>query len=279
MDPSAPFQPRPSELRGSVGPGRICLAQLRIQALGRAERVVVGPELAVQPEPAVLVSGHRPEVVGELVPGLEVLSLAGVDLPKLPVPLIQVALELLLAARVACLPVTPGPHVGHRLGQVQVAERGLDVLPLLSRGQLGPDRQRLGRVAEQPRHRVRRVLLGEKLIDPRAVERPGAPVVVLGWGRVVRNSGEPGPRHPFKLLAGRHVIQRERPQPFPACPHPHPPACGPQRAAGGSAAAGVGGHRHPGRAADVGDAHCHAPALGACRALPSRACLTAHSRA
>jgi hypothetical protein len=34
------------------------------------------------------------------------------------------------------------------------------------------------------------------------------------------------------------------------------------------------------RAAGVGDAGCrHAPAPGACRALPSRACLTAHSRA
>jgi hypothetical protein len=128
--------------------------------------VVVGPELAVQPEPAVLVSGHRPEVVGELVPGLEVLSLAGVDLPELPVPFIQVPLEFLLAAGVARLPVAPGPHVEYRLGQVQVPERGLDVVPLLGRGQLGPDRQRLGRVAEQPRHRVRRVLLGEQLLDP-----------------------------------------------------------------------------------------------------------------
>jgi Methyltransferase domain len=33
------------------------------------------------------------------------------------------------------------------------------------------------------------------------------------------------------------------------------------------------------RAADVGDAHCHVPALGACRVLPWRAWLTAHSRA
>ena len=59
---------------------------------------------------------------------------AGVDLPELPVPLIQVPLELLLTAGVARLPVAPGPHVGHRLGQVQAPERGLDVLPLLGRG-------------------------------------------------------------------------------------------------------------------------------------------------
>jgi hypothetical protein len=122
--------------------------------------VVVGPELAVQPESAVLVSGHRPEVVGELIPGLEVLPPAGVDLSELPVPLIQVPLELLLTAGIARLPVAPGPHVGHRLGQVQAPERGLDVVPLLGRGQLGPHWQRLGRVAEQPRYRVRRVLLG-----------------------------------------------------------------------------------------------------------------------
>jgi hypothetical protein len=60
--------------------------------------VIVGPELAVQPKPAVLVSGHRPEVVGELIPGLEVLPPAGVDLAELPIPLIQVPLELLLTA-------------------------------------------------------------------------------------------------------------------------------------------------------------------------------------
>ena len=177
MQPGAPFQPRPSEIGGGVGPGRVCLAQLRIQALRCAERVVVGPELAVQPEPAVLVSGHGPEVVGELVPGLEVLSLAGVDLSELPVPFIQVPLEVLLAAGVARLPVAPGPHVGYRRGQVQVPKRGLDVLPLLSRGQLGPDRQRLGRVTEEPGHRVCRVLLGEKLIDPRAIERPAVPLL------------------------------------------------------------------------------------------------------
>ena len=80
--------------------------------------MVVGPELAIQPKLAVLVSGHGPEVVGELVPGLEVLTPAGLDLPELAVPLIQVPLELLLTAGVARLPVAPGPHVGHRLGQV-----------------------------------------------------------------------------------------------------------------------------------------------------------------
>jgi hypothetical protein len=72
----------------------------------------------------MLVSGHRPEVVGELIPGLQVLAPAGVDLPELPVPLIQVPLELLLAAGVAHLPEAPGPNVGHRRGQVQMPERG-----------------------------------------------------------------------------------------------------------------------------------------------------------
>jgi hypothetical protein len=88
-----------------------------------------------------------------------------------------VALELLFAAGVAGLPVAPGPHVGHRLGQIQVPQRGLDVVPLLGWGQLGPDRQRLGRVAKQPGHRVRRILLGEKLVDPRAIERPTVPLL------------------------------------------------------------------------------------------------------
>jgi hypothetical protein len=63
--------------------------------------------------------------------------------------------------------------------------------------------------------------------------------VALGWGRggpltaASRDSGT-GPHRPYPPpLRGCHVIQRERPQPFPACPDPHPPVCGPQRAADG----------------------------------------------
>jgi hypothetical protein len=64
-----------------------------------------------------------------------------------------------------------------------------------------------------------------------------------------------GSHHPSSRLAGCHVIQCERPQPFPGmCPDLRParPA-GRSGAADGSAAGRVGGHRQPGPAAVVVD--------------------------
>jgi hypothetical protein len=82
----------------------------------------------------LLVSGDGLQVVGELVPGVQVRTSARSDLAELPVPVVQVALELGLPASVARLPVPPGSDVRWRLRQVELAERGLDICPLLGRG-------------------------------------------------------------------------------------------------------------------------------------------------
>ena len=58
VQPGAPLQPRPDRLRVGVRPGGVGLHQLRVERLGRAERVEVGSELAVEPQPAVVVPGH-----------------------------------------------------------------------------------------------------------------------------------------------------------------------------------------------------------------------------
>ena len=58
---------------------------------------------------------------------------------------------------------------------------------------------------------------------------PGAPLVALGWRRgvpptAVSPYSAAGPRQPSGLFAGCHVIQRERPQPFPGISIPAPAA-------------------------------------------------------
>ena len=73
------------------------------------------------------------------------------------------------------------------------------------------------------------------LAAPAVLPYPRRPVVTRGWGR----GGPPttaspdtakGPYYPSNLLAGCHVIQRERPQRLRASPDPHPLVCGPQSA-------------------------------------------------
>ena len=69
------------------------------------------------------------QVVGELVPGVQMRPLARVDLAELAVPVLQAPLEVPLSPRVAPLPVVPAAHIGRRLREVERPERGLDVLP------------------------------------------------------------------------------------------------------------------------------------------------------
>ena len=138
----------------------------------------VGSELAVEPQPAVVVPGHGGQVVGELVPGVQMRPLARVDLAELAVPVLQVPLEVPLSPRVAPLPVVPAAHIGRRLREVELPDRGLDVRPLLARCWLRPHRQGLGLVAEQPQHRILGVRGLEELVEPRTVQ--GAAVPLLG---------------------------------------------------------------------------------------------------
>ena len=72
----------------------------------------------------------------------------------------------------------------------------------------------------------------------------GAPVAAMRWGGVVRNRGEPRPRHwtapslpacsPAVTLSDENALSRSR-----ACPDPQQPACGPQQATHGHLGAGV----------------------------------------
>jgi hypothetical protein len=63
-----------------------------------------------------------------------------VDLAELAVPVLQPPLEVLLSSRVAPLPVAPATHIEGRLREIELADRGLNVRPLLARCRLGPHR-------------------------------------------------------------------------------------------------------------------------------------------
>jgi hypothetical protein len=154
--------------------------------------VEVGAELAVQPQPAVVVSGHGGQVVGELVPGVQMRPLARLDLAELAVPVLQAPLEVPLSPRVAPLPVVPATHVGRGLGEVEGPDRGLNVRHLLGRCRLGPHRQGLGLVTEQPHHRIAGICGLEELVEARTVQGAAVPLfgrhpdwrgVSFWWGR------------------------------------------------------------------------------------------------
>jgi hypothetical protein len=133
VQPGSPLQPRPDRLRVGVRPGGVGLQQLRVERLRGAERVEVGAELAVESQSAAVVSGHGGQVVGDLIPGVEVCPLAGMDFAELAVPVLQAPLEVPFSSGVAPLPVAPAAHIGRRLREVERPEWGLDVCPLLAR--------------------------------------------------------------------------------------------------------------------------------------------------
>jgi hypothetical protein len=164
-----------------------------------AERVEVGSELAVELDTAAVVPGHVGQVVGELVPGVQMRPLAGLDFAKLVVPVVQMPLELSLSSGVALLPVAPAAYIGRRTGEIQNPKGRLDVCPLFERRRFYPHRQGFGLVAEQPQRRIGRVPGLEELLDPRTIQGAALPLLC-------RSSG--GSDLPYKRcrqgLVGRH---------------------------------------------------------------------------
>ena len=77
------------------------------------------PELAGELDAAAVVPGHVGQVVGELVPGVQMHPLAGLDLAKLVVPLVQMPLELSLCTGIAPLPVPPLTHIGRGIREIE----------------------------------------------------------------------------------------------------------------------------------------------------------------
>src|SRR5713101_7571528 len=73
------------------------------------------------------------EVVGELVPLVQMPPPAGLDLPHLPVPVVKVPAEIGLRVRVVVLPGAPLPNLRHGQGDVELPQTGFRVRPLVSR--------------------------------------------------------------------------------------------------------------------------------------------------